>query len=421
MDDDETMIEQIRSLAVPLDDAGSLDSLVEAAGQADVVLLGEASHGTSEFYTIRAELTKRLIREKGFSFLAVEGDWPSCYTLNRYLKGCPGAAADARDALRDFNRWPTWMWANREVMELAEWLHDYNGTRKTGDKIGFYGLDVCSLWESMEEVIRHLEKTGSPELETAKRAFACFDPYSRDPQTYGVSAAFLSEGCEEEVVRLLTELRARRKSAGSEDEAALSDEINALVAVNAERYYRAMVRSGEDSWNVRDRHMAEALERIRAFHGPGSKAIVWEHNTHVGDARATDMADEGMVNLGQLVRERLGMDKVFAVGFGTRGGTVIAARDWGGTVEKMRVPDAVPGSWEDLLHRAGAFDKVLLFERMPEAFLDFTGHRAIGVVYHPERERGNYVPSQVGLRYDAFIYVERSQALEPLLQPALQL
>jgi erythromycin esterase-like protein len=417
---EESLIEQIRTRSIRLSGADDLRALVEEAGDADVVLLGEASHGTSEFYTLRAELTKRLIREKGFRFVAVEGDWPSCYTLNRYVKQYSQAASGVREAMRDFNRWPTWMWANREIVELTEWLREYNaGPDGPRSKIGFYGLDVYSLWESMQEVIRHLGETDSPELETAKRAFECFDPYGRDPQTYGVSAAFLSESCEEEVVRLLTELQAKRKRADGDDEAALSDELNALVAVHAERYYRAMVRGGPDSWNIRDRHMVDALNRISAFHGKGSKAIVWEHNTHIGDARATDMTDEGMVNVGQLVREQLGMERVYAIGFGTHRGTVIAAGEWGGSIETMTVPPAIPGSWEDLLHRAGDHDQILLLRGAPDDFKQTLGHRAIGVVYHPRRERGNYVPTQLGMRYDAFVFVEQTRALEPLHQPVL--
>ncbi|KIL36554.1 protein-L-isoaspartate O-methyltransferase [Cohnella kolymensis] len=413
------IVAEIRKRAVRLSSDDDLDTIIQAVGDADYVLLGEASHGTSEFYTIRAELSKRLIREKGFSFIAVEGDWPSCYTLNRYIKHYPDSADNVRDALLDFNRWPTWMWANLEIMDFAEWLYEHNQDRADGRQVGFYGLDVYSLWESMSEIVKHLENTGSPELETAKKAFSCFEPYSRDPQTYGVSAAFLSESCEDEVVKLLTELQTKRKRADQDSEAALSDELNALVAVNAERYYRAMVRGGPESWNIRDRHMGEALNRITTFHGTGAKAIVWEHNTHIGDARATDMAADGMVNVGQLVREEQGAHRVFAVGFGTHRGTVIAATEWGGEIREMPVPEAVSDSWEDLLHREGAHDKILVFDRKSDEFLDTLGHRAIGVVYHPQYERGNYVPSIPAMRYDAFVYVDESKALAPLRQAVL--
>lgn len=417
---DEKIVNNIKKYSIKLNTVDDLDEVVQAIGDAEYVLLGEASHGTSEFYTLRTELSKRLIREKGFSFIAVEGDWPACYSLNRFVKSDAGAADNARDALRDFNRWPTWMWANREVMSLAEWLREYNGEVAREHRIGFYGLDVYSLWESMDEILKHLEKTGSPELETARKAFACFDPHGRDPQSYGAAAAFLSESCEDEVVKLLTDLQARRKSSADDSEAALSDELNALVAVNAERYYRSMVRGGPDSWNVRDRHMVEALNRIMAFHGSGAKAIVWEHNTHIGDARATDMESDGMVNVGQLVREEQGLERVYAVGFGTYRGHVIAADQWGGEIQSMAVPEAQPGSWEELMHRAGARDQILIFDQGKGLFQETLGHRAIGVVYNSRYERrGNYVPTVLAKRYDAFIFVDETNALEPLHQEVL--
>ncbi|WP_373230022.1 erythromycin esterase family protein [Cohnella sp.] len=416
----EKIVNNIRKYSIKLKTVDDLNEIVHAIGDADYVLLGEASHGTSEFYTLRSELSKRLIREKGFSFIAVEGDWPACYSLNRFVKHDPGAADNTREALRDFNRWPAWMWANREVMALADWLREYNQPGLREQRIGFYGLDVYSLWESMDAILTHLEKTGSPELEMARKAFACFDPHSRDLQKYGVAAAFLSESCEDEVVKLLTELQARRKSEAGDSEAALSDELNALVTVNAERYYRSMVRGGPDSWNVRDRHMVEALNRIMAFHGTGAKAIVWEHNTHIGDARATDMAAEGMVNVGQLVREEQGLERVYAVGFGTYRGTVIASDQWGGDIQRMEVLEAQPDSWEELMHQAGAHDQILLFDQDTELFHETIGHRAIGVVYNPRYERhGNYVPSSIAQRYDAFVYVDESKALEPLKQEVL--
>lgn len=416
---EEDIIQEIQSLSKPIKTMDDLEFIVQAVGDREIVMLGEASHGTSEFYTMRAELTKRLIQEKGFNFIAVEGDWPSCYTLNRYIKHQADAPTHVREALKDFNRWPTWMWANEEVMSLAQWLHDFNENMEENKQIGFYGIDVYSLWESMEEIISHLTKTNSPDLAMAQKAFECFEPHGREPQAYGVSSSFLSEGCEEEVVKLLLTLQEKRKEGRYQDELSLNDEVNALVAVNAERYYRAMVRGGPDSWNIRDRHMVEALTRIKDFHGPHAKAIIWEHNTHIGDARATDMAAEGMVNVGQLLREKFGQERVYAVGFGTYQGSVIAADRWGGDIKVMKVPEAISGSWEELVHRAGAHDKMMIFDQNSEILQQPLGHRAIGVVYHPHYERGNYVPSIVPSRYDAFVYVDHSRALEPLRQPVL--
>ncbi|MGB8955123.1 MAG: erythromycin esterase family protein [Tumebacillaceae bacterium] len=411
------IIEEIRRTSIRFDTNDDLDVLVDAIGDARFVLLGEASHGTAEFYSVRADLSKRLIEKKGFSFLAVEGDWPSCYTLNRYIKQYPDAPSNAREAMRDFNRWPTWMWANTEILSLMDWLRAHNANRSNQEKVGFYGLDVYSLRESMEEVIRHLEQTGSPEVEQARRAFECFEPYGRSEQTYGMSAAFLSESCEEEVVKLLLDLQAKRRREHPESEAALSAELNALVAVDAERYYRTMVRGGPDSWNVRDHHMVECLNQLMQFHGPDTKAIIWEHNTHIGDARATDMAAEGMVNVGSLLREQEEEDRnrVYAIGFGTHRGTVIAGNAWGAPMEKMIVPPGVRNSWEDLMHRAGNHNQILLLGPDNPYFQMTLGHRAIGVVYHPEYEhRGNYVPSVMSERYDAFLYIEETNALEPL-------
>ncbi|OKP88254.1 erythromycin esterase family protein [Paenibacillus sp. P32E] len=412
---DSTLMQSIRKLAQPWGSDESYDSLIAEAKSASYVLLGEASHGTSEFYSVRAGLTKRLIAEEGFRFIAVEGDWPSCYTLNRYIKGYPDAADQAREALSDYTRWPSWMWANREILELAEWLRSYNEERPESEKVGFYGIDMYSLWESMDEILEYLTSKGSPDLEAAMHAFECFEPYGREGQSYGISASLYGEGCEEEVVSLLSKLQDEWKQAHPADrENALSAELNAMTVQGAESYYRTMIRHDSDSWNIRDRHMVAALEKLMEFHGKGARVVVWEHNTHIGDARATDMAQDQMVNVGQLLREKYG-STVYAVGFGTYRGTVIAGRAWGAPAEEMQVPPALKNSWEELLHRDGAEDKLLLFSQ-EETVLDqkVIGHRAIGVVYHPERERGNYVPSILSKRYNAFIYLDHTHALSPV-------
>ncbi|MDG0793907.1 erythromycin esterase family protein [Cohnella ginsengisoli] len=319
----------LERLATPYVGAARANALVERAGEAAIVMIGEASHGTSEFYAERAELSKRLIVEKGFRFIAVEGDWPSCYVLNRYVKGDAAAGTIAADALRDFARWPTWMWANREVAAFADWLRVYNDGKAEEDKVGFYGFDLYSLWESMDEILKYLGEKDGADLEAAKRAFECFEQHGREEQQYGIAANFYGEGCEAEVVALLRKLQDKWKTARPGDrEDALAAELNALAVKGAEDYYRTMIRHDAESWNVRDRHMAAALERLMAYHGPAARAIVWAHNTHVGDARATDMAEEGMVNVGQLLREAHG-GEVYAIGFGTYQGSVIAGRGWG--------------------------------------------------------------------------------------------
>jgi erythromycin esterase-like protein len=389
------LIERVGRMALPLEGPADLDPLLERIGDAHYVLLGEASHGTSEYYRWRARISQRLICEKGFSFIAVEGDWPDCYRVNRYVKGQPDSGADAREVLEAFDRWPTWMWANEEVVELAEWLQRHNDGLAEEGKVGFFGLDVYSLWESLYAVLGYLRKADPSAPPAARRAFRCFQLFGEDVQAYARATAMVPTSCEDEVIELLEELRGREpryRRDGREDYFAA--EQNALIVKGAEAYYRAMVRGGPESWNIRDRHMTETLERLMRHHGPGAKAIVWEHNTHIGDARATDMADDGKVNVSQLVREQHASEGVVLVGFGSYRGSVIAGDEWEAPMEAMRVPPGREGSWEDFLHRAGERDKLLLLDgvRDDEEFLEERGHRAIGVVYHPDRERyGNYV------------------------------
>jgi erythromycin esterase len=409
--------DMLRGRAHSLRATEDLDSLLARIGDARCVLLEEASHGTSEYYTWRASISERLIREKGFSFIAAEGDWPDCYEVNRYIKGYPDSGKSAREVLRVFERWPTWMWANEEILELAEWLRRYNDGLLKEERVGFYGLDVYSLWDSMEAVIKYLERVDPEAVDTARRAYKCFEPYGEDVREYARATAFVPTSCEDEVVEMLSELGNRLPEYRDDLESRFNAEQNALVVRDAERYYRAMVRGGSSAWNVREHHMVETLERLMRHHGPGAKAIVWEHNTHIGDARYTDMADVGMVNVGQLVRERRGVEDVVLVGFGSHRGSVIAGRKWGAPMERMPVPPAREGSWEDILHRIGEEDKLLVFAEAEEEsrLLKPRAHRAIGVVYDPANKRfGNYVPTVLPRRYDAFLYVDETQALHPL-------
>ncbi len=407
----------VEALARPLTDAASLDPILDLVGDARYVLIGEASHGTSDFYTWRARLSQRLIAEKGFSFVSVEGDWPDAYRVNRYVKGYLDSGAEARDVLASFDRWPTWMWANWEVTAFVRWLRAHNDRLPPEQRVGFYGLDVYSLWESMRAIMDYLEETDPEAAQTAREAYLCFEPYGQDVQRYAWATAMVPTTCEDEVVQLLAELRRGIPEYPGDAEAKFNAEQNAWVMVNAERYYRAMVRSNADSWNIRDQHMADVLDRLMQYHGPRAKGIVWEHNTHVGDARATDMAGAGMVNVGQLARERHSNDGVVLVGFGTYRGSVIAGNSWGAPMEVMPVPEARRDSWEALLHAASAEDKFLILPLALEngAFLMPRGHRAIGVVYDPKQERfGNYVPTVLPNRYDAFLFIDESEALHPL-------
>jgi len=422
---------ELRRRTQPLHDASDLDPLIDRIGDARYVLLGEASHGTSEYYTWRAELSKRLIREKGFSFVAVEGDWPDCYRVNRYAKNYPSSGATAREVLHAFERWPTWMWANEEIVDLVEWLRRYNDQRRLSEdrRVGFYGLDVYSLWDSMRAVVDYLEHIDPQLAANAKRAYRCFEPYGEDEQEYARATYLVPTSCEDEAVSVLRTLRSRAPEYAQDGrEAFFNAEQNAFVAKNAELYYRTMVRAGSASWNVRDHHMVDTLDRLMAHHqqfNPDAKAIVWEHNTHIGDARFTNMASAGMVNVGQLVRQAHDEDGVVLVGFGSHHGTVIAGEEWGAPMRRMSVPDARAGSWEDVMHQALSDHQraaLLLFDGTVDggvAALDEPiAHRAIGVVYEPDHERwGNYVPTVVPGRYDAFIFIDETRALSPLHLP----
>jgi erythromycin esterase-like protein len=403
----------------PLHGWEDLDPLMERIGDAHYVLLGEASHGTADFYDWRRTISQRLIREKGFSFIAVEGDWPDCYRINRYVKGYADAGESAREVLHAFERWPTWMWANEEVVALVEWMRDHNRQRPDEQRVGFYGLDVYSLWDSMHAVLGYLDRADGPAGQAARRAFECFEPFGYDAQEYAEATAWTPTTCEEEVVELLRELR-QRASLYEHDgrEAFFNAEQNALVVKNAETYYRTMVRGDARSWNVRDQHMAETLARLMMHHGRDAKAIVWEHNTHIGDARYTDMAAGGMVNVGQLIRERHADDGVVLVGFSSHRGTVIAGDAWGAPMREMAVPPARDGSWEDILHQASKGDRLWIIDPTVDhdvPLFEPRGHRAIGVVYRPQHEAfGNYVPTIMPKRYDALAFVDESHALHAL-------
>jgi erythromycin esterase len=422
------LVDRIRAARRPLRGPADLDPLLAAIGEARYVLLGEATHGTSEFYGWRDLLSRRLIAERGFSFVAVEGDWPDCHRVHRWVTGHADTGKSAESVLHAFERWPTWMWANREVQAFVEWLHAHDRMRPAGPAVGFHGLDVYSLFESMAEVVAYLERLDPSLARGARRAYGCFEPYAESAEDYARATALVPTSCEDEAVAMLQALRSRAVEFREDGRDAYFDaEQNALVARNAERYYRAMLRGGAGAWNVRDRHMVETLERLMTHYGTRSRAIVWEHNTHVGDARFTDMRRAGMVNVGQLVREAHGegpaeRDGVYIVGFGTHHGSVIAADEWGAPMRRLPVPAARSGTWEDLVHRAGAGDDgdtLFLFDGSDDggivgldAPLD---HRAIGVVYDPRHERwGNYVPTVLPRRYDAFVFVDESRALDPL-------
>lgn len=406
-EDVEEAADTVRKHARPLDE-DALNRLVEAAGKAQYVLLGEASHGTAEFYRWRARLTAQLVREQDASFVAVEGDWTDCSRINRYIRG-EDTDGDASDILSAFDRWPTWMWANWEVAEFVEWLRRYN---ESGADVGFYGMDVYSLFESMETVIDYLEEVDPEVAEQARDAYHCFKPYGEDAKEYARSTRLVPEDCEDEVIVVLSKVRERAPQYLQADgESYFDAEQNALIAANAEEYYRAMAQGDKESWNVRDGHMAETLERLADRHG--GPAVIWAHNTHVGDARATDMVDRGRVNVGHLLREHAD-GNILVVGSGTHRGRVIAGKEWGAPREQMRVPPAREGSYGDAFHRADVGDSLLVTDDIGGALSGPRGQRAIGVVYDPDHEWGNYVPTRLDECYDAFVHVEETGAVHPL-------
>ena len=407
---------EIRSLARPLSTAADLDGLVDRLGGRRTVCVGEASHGTHEYHAWRGRLSRRLIEERGFTWIGVEGDWPDCWRINRWVRGADDQDLDARGLLAGFDRWPTWMWANEEVAAFLDWLREWNAGRPDSAGVGFYGLDVYSLWDSLRRIIGWLAANAPDAVPAAMEAWQCFVPYREDPHGYAWSTRLVPESCEADVVALLSEVRRRARASSDDDDAAFDAWQNAEIAADAERYYRIMVRGDRESWNIRDHHMVDTADRVARHLGPSAKGLVWAHNTHVGDARATDMARAGMVNVGQLLRERHGVGDVALIGCAGHRGTVVAAATWGATEAVLPVPQARPGSHEDLLHRALGERAVLdvAADRGCTWLGARLGHRAIGVVYQSRHEAGNYVPTRMGDRYDALLWFEETRALRPL-------
>ncbi len=416
---DEDTVEALRALAEPLESPADLDSLVEAIGDRRFVLLGEASHGTAEFYEWRAAISQRLIEEEGFDFIAVEGDWALIQRLNRYVKDLPGAAESAREVLLTFDRWPLWMWANETIVDLAEWLREHNQDLPEDERVGLHGIDVYNMERSLEKALAYLHETDSDVAEAAAEHYDCMAPFAHQPQAYAQALAQGMTPCAEPIAAVMDLFREHGAAwREAEPRAYFEAEQNAFVVKNAERHYRGMVEGPNVAWNTRARHFHQTVERLGEYHGEGARGIVWAHNTHVGDARATDMADDGRENIGQLMRETHGADNVFLLGFSTHRGAVLAGPQWEGPMEEMEAPPGVEGSYEDLLNQLD-MEQALLFFAEADAetgpLAARRGHRAIGVVYQPAMEHlGNYVPTVLPARYDALIYIEETRALDAL-------
>ncbi|MBI3968324.1 MAG: erythromycin esterase family protein [Chloroflexi bacterium] len=424
---DEDLARAIREASEPLtEDGDGYDSLVERAGPRRLVLIGEASHGTHEFYVGRARITRRLIAEHGFTGVAVEADWPDAYRVNCYVQG-RGADYSAPEALGDFRRFPTWMWRNTAVVDFVEWLRSRNATLPNErPKVGFYGMDLYSLGASMEAVVRYLDRVDPEAARRARARYACFEEFHAEGQSYGYAAVSgRAEPCEDEVVEQLVELQrragdyARRDGRVAEDEYFYAEQ-NARLAKNAEEYYRSMFRGRVSSWNLRDCHMAETLDNLMAHlrrQGVEPKLVVWAHNSHLGDARATEMGHGGELNVGQLARERHGSD-AFLIGLTTYTGSVTAASDWDAPTERKRVRPGLPGSYEALFHEVGLRRFALMLRGggdVAAALQRPRLERAIGVIYRPETERlSHYFDAHLADQFDAVLHFDETRALEPL-------
>jgi erythromycin esterase-like protein len=420
-------IETIRTKAVQLKDSRDIsDEIMALVGDARFVLIGEASHGTHEFYQCRAEITKRLIAEKGFAAVAVEADFPDAYRINRFVRGI-GSDKNADEALGDFGRFPLWMWRNTEVLEFVEWLKEFNADKPLNNQAGFYGIDLYSLHASMEAVLKYLEKVDPEAARRARSRYSCFDHHGEDAQSYGYAASFdLSQSCEDEAVNQLVEIQRRANEYANRDGFVARDEYffaeqNARLVKNAEEYYRQMFRGRVSSWNLRDSHMAETLVALASHlenQGQSAKIVVWAHNSHLGDARATDMAKgRGEWNVGQLVREKYGAEDVRLIGFTTFEGTVTAATNWDEPAQLKRVRQGLNNSYERLLHQVDIpnFFLNLRDEETREILRRPMLERAIGVIYRPETERvSHYFDASLSEQFDGVIHFDRTRALEPL-------
>jgi erythromycin esterase-like protein len=413
-----------RHLQVLTGGARDYDSLLQAIDAARFVLIGESTHGTHEFYRERVKITQRLILEKGFTAVAVEADWPDAWRVNRYVRGLSNDS-DAREALAGFERFPAWMWRNTEVCDFVEWLRQHNNRLSPAQQVGFYGMDLYSLFHSIEEVLSYLDKTDPQAARQARARYACFDHVGQDSQAYGYAAAYgLARSCEDEVVQQLIDMRLHSAQNTFSPSTAHDDlfhaQQNARLVRNAEAYYRSMFRGRVSSWNLRDSHMVETLVALSNHLSQGAAAprmAVWAHNSHLGDASVTDMGERGEWNVGQLMRERYGA-QTFLVGMSTHHGTVTAASEWDEPAQRKRVRPGLNASWEAVFHQVGEPHFMLLLRDHAELH-KLTDpqrlQRAIGVIYRPQTERqSHYFYTHLARQFDALVHWDESHALEPM-------
>jgi protein-L-isoaspartate(D-aspartate) O-methyltransferase len=423
--DDAIVAREIAAHCERFDDieSANLEPLLRRIGQARVVLIGEASHGTSEFYRMRARITRELIQRRGFSFVAIEGDWPDAARIDHYVRHeeYPPAEWTA------FARFPVWMWRNIETREFVDWLRAHNAGLPADRRAAFHGLDLYSLYSSIRAVLDYLDRVDPHTARIARLRYGCLTPWQSDPATYGQAALTGNyRSCEEPVVAVLRDLRqSRQLYAGHDGERFLDAAQNALLVANAEHYYRIMYYGSRASWNLRDQHMFETLQNLLRHHGPTSRGVVWAHNSHVGDARATDMSKRGELNIGQLCREAFGTD-AYIIGFGTHEGTVAAASDWDGPMFTKKVRPSLEHSHERLFHETAVPRFLLPLRHAASADLRHTLstprlERAIGVIYRPGTElQSHYFQAVLPEQFDEYVWFDRTQSITPLVADELK-
>lgn len=397
-------------------DNANLKPLLERIGDARVVLLGEASHGTSEFYRMRERITRELVTKKGFTFIAIEGDWPDAARIDHYVRHFEYPPSE----WTAFARFPTWMWRNNEVRQFIDWLRDWNSSQEIEQRVAFHGLDLYSLYNSIRSILDYLDDVDPDTAQLARQRYACLGPWQSDPAAYGHAALTSAyHSCEEDVTRMLQELLARQARFVEHDGERFMDAVqNARLVANAEHYYRIMYYGSRASWNLRDSHMFETLITQLHFYGEDSKAVVWAHNSHVGNAAATEMSARGETNIGELCRKEFG-DRVYSIGFGTHTGTVAAASDWDAPMEVKPVTPSMPRSYERLFHETACPNFFLALRELGDGSLGKALskpllERAIGVIYRPETElASHYFESKLPQQFDEYIWMNETHAVTP--------
>lgn len=403
-------------------ETASLDKLLNRIGNARVVLLGEATHGTSEFYRMRERITRALIEQKGFRFVAIEGDWPDAARVDHYVRHMEYPPSE----WMAFARFPTWMWRNTEVRAFVDWLRGVNAGRNLEQRAAFHGLDLYSLYDSIRAVLKYLDAVDPETARVARERYGCLTPWQSDPATYGHAALTGQYNiCEPAVTAVLTDLMKQRSAYAEHDGERFLDAVqNARLVTNAERYYRIMYYGSRASWNLRDTHMFETLKTLLKFHGQDAKAVVWAHNSHVGDASATEMSSRGEHNLGQLCRREFGKE-CYIVGFGTHAGRVAAASDWDGPMEIKQIVPSLDASYERMCHEAGVPSFMLPLRDAPDALkaalLEPRLQRAIGVIYRPQSERAShYFQARLPDQFDEYIWFDATEPVQPFATHELE-